>query len=629
MSDNDFSYTNFTGSDAPDVSTDPTPPMDYSSMPALVGNDAPAAPSMGDTTDVPNSNVLVAPAQQSVAPVQQPNQPISWRDVLRGALAGMAGAAQPTRGRGSFAQGMGMGAGAELQDQTQQQQLKFESVRAADSHIAALDAHRRMDALADEDKARVTQLNLQNQITLRDQFGIEPTITVSDSEPTEHAAGIQTLATQNGGTIPSVVTTNSPAPKGTPGSIAVYSTTPTDIKNNPNGARSVVDTAAWLQGQGPIDDASWIYGGPKEQTNKVNKAISVISSPVPGSNDPKKPDYIGTQIQVRRQQAANAAKTMDSNDPATAAQRKAALDQFNKGTDFLQSVMDNNNKTAIEERGGGAVDTGAVKTFQTETLPSYTHISKAQQNGLIAESAQAQTHDDFEKIQTKALSLEQSGQVHADTQANIAANKGSAMQNKGLEANEKVWNDPKTGFSATLTQANQGRASIKAGVDGNGLLTSLEPTMTILGINHAAGMNRISPVEAASANAPGGWREQWNAWATKAGSGKLSPQLAQEGQQLFDILVNGKQAEATRNSRLIANGHNIPYNQVPAMDKDGNVTTLDKVVPQAPPQLPAVAPQAPPQLPAAAANTLVEGHNTTFANGQVWTKQSGKPMRVK
>jgi hypothetical protein len=85
------------------------------------------------------------------APVVASNQPISWRDVLRGALGGMlagaAGASQ-IRGGGSFAQGVGAGAGAAIdqnsRDTAQAQSIKFQNAEMADRAAQASRADQQM-----------------------------------------------------------------------------------------------------------------------------------------------------------------------------------------------------------------------------------------------------------------------------------------------------------------------------------------------------------------------------------------------------------------------------------------------------------------------------------------------------
>ena len=158
--------------------------------------------------------------------------------------------------------------------------------------------------------------------------------------------------------------------------------------------------------------------------------------------------------------------------------------------------------------------------------------------------------------------------------ANAAAAKSSQAQTKAEEPITKIWTDPQRGFSHALAQAEQTQNSIQAGADGKGLMTSLVPTMEVLGINSAAGINRIQPQEARAAGAPGGWAEQWNAWADKAAKGKLSPQVAQEGRELMNIVINAHHKAAVQSSQMIAANAQLDPAAVYVMDRNGNQATL-------------------------------------------------------
>jgi hypothetical protein len=218
-----------------------------------------------------------------------------------------------------------------------------------------------------------------------------------------------------------------------------------------------------------------------------------------------------------------------------------------------------------------------VKTFTTKTLPSYQNITPQERAGFVEEARQARTRAELEKVQDRADQVEARGQLHKDSLANSLAIAGNKFGEAGLTANEKIWSDPAHGFAGALAQAKQTKDAIVAGANGNGLLTSMVPTMEVLGINHAAGISRISPQEAQAAQLPGGWAERWNAWATKSVTGKLSPELAKEGQALMDMVVDAAHQKAVTSSQLIAQGHGLKPEQTPAMDRDGKVTTLDKV----------------------------------------------------
>src|SRR6185437_2309069 len=109
--------------------------------------------------------------------------------------------------------------------------------------------------------------------------------------------------------------------------------------------------------------------------------------------------------------------------------------------------------------------------------------------------------------------------------------------------------------------------------------TNMVPTMEVLGINHAAGISRISPQEAEAAKVSPDWATRWNAWASKVSTGKLTPEMAKQGNQLMAIVVNAAHDRAVTSAQVIAKGHGLDPSQVPAMDTDGNLTTLDKVAP--------------------------------------------------
>jgi len=170
-------------------------------------------------------------------------------------------------------------------------------------------------------------------------------------------------------------------------------------------------------------------------------------------------------------------------------------------------------------------------------------------------------------------------------QKTIAGTKASAVQaateptkqaDVGKGELNKIWAGDK-GYASALQQGKQTMDSIKAGADGNGLATSLVSTMQVLGINKAAGVTRISPAEAAAANLPGGYAERFNAWADKATTGKLSPQLATEGKQLMNIVLDAAHAKAIQESKFTAAQRGIPEKNAVALDRNGKLTTLDKL----------------------------------------------------
>lgn len=247
---------------------------------------------------------------------------------------------------------------------------------------------------------------------------------------------------------------------------------------------------------------------------------------------------------------------------------------------ILQMQLEDATKQAQQKKTGLEIEAPSpaqVKTFTTKTIPGFSSLRPEQKSAFLAEAQNARTVDELNKIEERADATDKAEQMHADSMAQTAALKGQAFGQKGLEANDKTWTDPQHGYLATLSQANEGKNAIKAGVDGSGLSTSLAPTMVVLGMNSFAGTHRISPAEAQAAGAPGGWAERMNAWFDKATQGKLSPQLAKEGNQLFDQLIDAKWQASLQATDMHGRGYGIPAQNLPAMERDGTVTTRDKI----------------------------------------------------
>jgi hypothetical protein len=256
------------------------------------------------------------------------------------------------------------------------------------------------------------------------------------------------------------------------------------------------------------------------------------------------------------------------------------IDKIINLTGGMQNVLEYGTKQAqqLEAKQKTAVPETTDRQIANQTISTYNVLPEAMRAAFQAEINQAPTIAAMEKIQARADEAYKSEQMKIASLAQAKSLQGNKFGEAGLTANEKIWSDPQHGFAAALAQARQTKQSIVAGAEGNGLITSMVPTMEVLGINHAAGISRISPQEAQAAQLPGGWREQWNAWATKAATGKISPELAKEGQELMDVVIGSAHQRALTSSQLIAQGHGIAPDQTPAMDKDGNVTTLDKAM---------------------------------------------------
>jgi hypothetical protein len=246
----------------------------------------------------------------------------------------------------------------------------------------------------------------------------------------------------------------------------------------------------------------------------------------------------------------------------------------------------------VPEFAGGTDKFTALVDAQQRDLQGTATLPKNEEEAAAQTIARKQAYEAHPTPSNKALYdravdmqaniqqvVQRERQFTSDLQrTNNEALKGVQQENelakKGFDDINKAWTDPHTGFSGALMQARNTLNAIQAGADGNGLLTSMAPTMEVLGINHAAGISRISPQEAAAANLPGGWAERWNAWATKAATGKLSPQLATEGKQLMTQIIASKHQQSVQDTRMLAANSKIDPAQITVMDINGQPDTL-------------------------------------------------------
>src|SRR6185437_5547463 len=128
----------------PSSNADPIGALPTTPLPAPSPAPAPAAPApMPEVASAPVATTLTPPPPSPVLSGDggQANlvekKPSLWSSILMGALYGLAGSA----GQKHFGGGLAAGAAGAFEGQAQQQQLKFESLRAADSHAEALAQH--------------------------------------------------------------------------------------------------------------------------------------------------------------------------------------------------------------------------------------------------------------------------------------------------------------------------------------------------------------------------------------------------------------------------------------------------------------------------------------------------------
>lgn len=436
-----------------------------------------------------------------------PAMPI-WRQVVVGALQGMAGSA----GQKHFGGGLAAGAGGVLAAQQQarenaiqqqqadtqkakaQSDISFQSAQAANSVAEAA----KNNAIAANMPQEARDAHEKSAIALMGQMqdlGITPSVIADDTNEGAHGA-LQALnqagAAQGG--VPHIFNIE------VGGQHLAYDLS--QLSGTPQGL-AIVNQTRQMQGQDPVTAAQW------KQTPKAAQA----------------------------QASENALNFMNPPPSKNAGEATGKLSQY-------QAV---------------------AKAYAVRPNADPEVVKKL--NGIVSNLSDAK--DALVGTETKIAGAKAAG-VQAATEP-------GKQSDKLKEDVNKIWNDPAKGYASALAQANQTMEGIKAGADGNGLLTSMAPTMEVLGINHAAGISRISPQEAAAAGAPGGFAEKWNAWATKAADNKLSPQLASEGKQLMGIVIDAAHNKAVQQTQFAAANRGVKDpSSVGAMDRNGNVTTLDK-----------------------------------------------------
>jgi hypothetical protein len=252
---------------------------------------------MSDTNLQPESSPITgdvaAPAPVSPTPVAAGNTstPIPsgsspWGNILRGALWGLAGAAQKGPGRGGFAAGLGMGVQGAEAGMAREQQLRFESARAADAHILAMKQAQEADSANDEHQAQLILHQQQvNEYAL--EHGDAPVFTITGKTPSEmHAqanGGLQTLSTRNDGTIPAVVATNAPLSTGSESHVINVHAAPTAdaLNQNPVGYLDLINKARAVDGGqasiGSMQDA-YVLGGQMSKGNAFAGVKQMIAS---------------------------------------------------------------------------------------------------------------------------------------------------------------------------------------------------------------------------------------------------------------------------------------------------------------------------------------------------------------
>lgn len=310
-----------------------------------------SAPQVAPQGDGSAQNPIILPPKTAdnstgiMAPTNPGGKQSVWMNVVKGALFGMAA------GAGTKNMGTGMSAGLAKQQEVQQQevenlqkakQLQFESVKAADSHIAAMDEHVRSQQLDQNSQLEYKQKSAEYQNFLQENFGVEPDLEFND-RPSQATAGLSTLSQQNGGTIPPVATVQQPSGKGWgTGNVAVYSPSTQQMKQNANGYRDLINTQRTVQGLPPIDDPTFNSMGFKGQRDAAQAAIEFMKPTPTYSLDKNKPDYLPNVLAQKQQQLQQYQNHKDVNGKPDADPNVEKTLQ--NGIGYLQNAWESGNK---------------------------------------------------------------------------------------------------------------------------------------------------------------------------------------------------------------------------------------------------------------------------------------------
>lgn len=294
-----------------------------------------AAPDISGNPDLgtaPGTPILAGGPSVGPAPVAPPTpagQRSVWKDLVAGALYGLAGSA----GAKHFGEGLGRGVGGviqakqtEIENAQKQKQFEFESLRSADSHIEALARAKQADTASEESKVSIIEHQQQvNEYAI--EHGQKPVFTISADNPADmHAqavGGLSTLAQRNGGTVPAVTTVDSPATSNDPNhKIDVYAPTEQDVKNNPNGTNKTINDARAAQGLPPLSDSDiMVMGGQKSKGNAYAGVKQMLQ---------EAQNFLYNPPSVSSNSAENA---------ATSASLQQQIDSYSKKPDADQQVL--------------------------------------------------------------------------------------------------------------------------------------------------------------------------------------------------------------------------------------------------------------------------------------------------
>jgi hypothetical protein len=311
----------------PDVNTDPAqmagPSSSSPEAPETSGNGpidpnapAPPAPDMGTQPAAPPQMGQQAPP----AAPQQPDKPGSlWKNVLEGALRGLAGGGVVGAAIGAVDPKL-VNQPAQMRQQQAQASIRFKDAQAAQTLAETTMRQHQIDQM----DAQLKQQQVKDQEDRAQHLmdtGNSPLLVLPDDKPETLQAGLQHVANQNGGTVGQLFALRYG------NGYAVFDG---EKMNNSNAALQDVNLVRSLTGQQEIPLSSWMSKGtPTAVKSQWNKQANDTLYPTPEAGD-KLNGQIATQNSL-----LGTAKALPDDNP----NKQRLVDQFTKNTQRLGAAQ--------------------------------------------------------------------------------------------------------------------------------------------------------------------------------------------------------------------------------------------------------------------------------------------------
>jgi hypothetical protein len=358
-------------------------------------------------------------------------------------------------------------------------------------------------------------------------------------------------------------------------------------------AQEMFDTKGQVPAGWTVDANTGQVSQGQSQTPASGAAPSGQSTPAPGAAPTGTVAPVTSIFNTRQNMILDAAgqelkDAKGNDDPLVTAARQILTNPNSTPVQKRQATL------AVQNKAGLSADVVKNLTAKADLAAKQNvaeNLPKNQQEASI-QLAAAQQSGDATRIRlaqaNKAAvdaTVQDERKFSANLQAqNAAVNKQTQFSNtlaqKGIEDTNKLWTDPQHGFAQTRAQVEATKNVVAQAKNGSELAASLEPAMTVLGVNSFAGVHRISPTEYEAAGPQvGSLYRRLNAMLDKAGKGAVPSATLSEVNGIMDALVRGKYQASLDSTRQIIGNSGIPTNRifVPDPSNYSALTTLDKI----------------------------------------------------